>query len=308
MSIDKTVSEPRLGLDNLGLGVGLRNQHFPYLLEHELGVQWFEIISENFIDNYGYDRYVLDTLREKVPIVMHGVSMSIGSTEPLNWDYLHKLKQLAKEIEPKWISDHLCWTGVAGINTHDLLPMPLTEASLAHVAQRICEVQDFLQRPLIIENPSTYLEFQQSTITEWAYLSRLTELTGCGLLLDVNNVFVSATNHQFDPRHYIESLPHDKIVQIHLAGPTKANNCLIDTHDKPVPTEVWHLYKQVIDKCGQVSTLLEWDANIPDYPELLAELYKAKDVIDGIIPQVDLQLSHDEVISTPVDHQMSVLL
>ncbi|NQZ09977.1 MAG: DUF692 domain-containing protein [Algicola sp.] len=307
---DHNSKKQRLGLDtlsleNLGFGVGLRNPHFGYLMRNEPGVDWFEIISENFIDNHGYDRYVLDSLREKVPVVMHGVSLSIGSSDPLNMDYLAKLKQLADEIKPRWISDHLCWTGIAGINTHDLLPMPLTEASLKHVTARVNQVQDYLQRPLIIENPSTYLEFEQSTLKEWDFLRLLTEQTGCGLLLDVNNVFVSATNHQFDCLDYIDNLPHDKIVQIHLAGPTQSGQCMIDTHDQPVPTPVWQLYQRVIELCGPVSTLLEWDANIPDYPDLLLELYKAKAVINGIIPDSPIQSASGPVTSTPLDHQMA---
>ncbi|MDE1462033.1 DUF692 domain-containing protein [Spartinivicinus poritis] len=304
MISEKQSCQRRLGLTNLGLGVGLRNQHFPYLMQNEPQVDWLEIISENFIDNYGYDRYVLNLLREKVPIVMHGVSLSIGSSDPLDRDYLNKLKQLADEIQVQWVSDHLCWTGIAGINTHDLLPMPLTEESLLYVAERVKQVQDFLERPLILENPSTYVQFTQSTLTEWEFLSELTELTACGLLLDVNNVFVSAYNHGFDPGVYIENLPHENIVQVHLAGPTKNGDCLIDTHDQPVPREVWLLYQRVHHLTGGVSTLLEWDANIPDYPQLIEEVFKAKRVINGQIPNTAVFESTQQMISNPVNFQL----
>lgn len=276
----------RFGLRHLGFGVGLRTQHFPYLMNTpEWGVDWFEIISENFIGNRGYARHVLDRVRANKPIVMHGVSMNIGSSDPLDEDYLAALKQLAHEIEPEWISDHLCWTGVMGINSHDLLPMPLTEESLKHVSSRVQQVQDFLGRPLVLENPSTYLEFVASHYTEWDYLSDLVKQTGCGLLLDVNNVYVSAHNHGYDPALYIKGLPHGSIVQMHLAGPTDVGDCLIDTHDQPVPEAVWQLYAQAQALTGGTSTLLEWDANIPDFPDLVAELNKARGVLVGDMPE-----------------------
>jgi len=291
---------PRLGLPDLGLGVGLRNQHFQHILEHGANVDWFEIISENFIDNHGYARYVLDRIRCDTPVVMHGVSMSIGSSDPLDFGYLAKLKQLAQEIQPAWISDHLCWTGVATINSHDLLPLPLNDESFKHVAQRIRIVQDFLERPLILENPSTYLQFRHSTMTEQAFLSGLCEETGCGLLLDVNNVYVSAYNHDFDAEAYLRELPPRHIVQIHLAGPTDCGDYLIDTHDQPVPSAVWKLYALAQQLTGGVSSLLEWDANIPPYPELLAELNKARLAIAGQIPQMTLRTSEAERVSNPI--------
>ncbi|MEG0886571.1 MAG: DUF692 domain-containing protein, partial [Janthinobacterium sp.] len=193
---------------------------------------------ENFIDNHGYARHVLEQVAAQVPIVMHGVSLSIGSSDPLSLAYLRKLRQLAAEIRPAWISDHLCWTGAASLNSHDLLPLPLDEASLRHVGARVRQVQEFLGRPLILENPSTYVEFAQSSMPEWEFLGRLAEDTGCGLLLDVNNVHVSAHNHGYDAAAYIRQLPHDHIVQIHLAGPTVRGAMLIDTHDAPVPAAV----------------------------------------------------------------------
>jgi uncharacterized protein len=277
-------TKQRLGLPNLGLGVGLRNKHFNHLLQQPPQVDWFEIISENFIDDYGFARHVLMHVRKQAPVVMHGVSMSIGSTDPLDFNYLKKLKDLAAIIEPSWISDHLCWTGVLHTNTHDLLPMPLTEESLDHVTSRVLQVQDYLKRPLVLENPSTYLQFKASTLQEWEFLSAMAKRTGCGLLLDVNNVFVSAHNHEFDAEHYIRNLPHDHIVQIHIAGPADCGNLLVDTHDQPVPARVWELYRIAQELTGGVSTLLEWDAKIPDYPDLVAELFKAKQVLNGWIP------------------------
>ena len=297
---------PRLGLPNLGLGVGLRNQHFNYLMRQDPPVDWFEIISENFIDNHGYARRVLERVRSLRPVVMHGVSLSIGSTDPLDWDYLKALKALAEFVRPAWVSDHLCWTGVAGVNTHDLLPMPLNEESLRHVAARVREVQDFLGRPLVLENPSTYLEFKDSTLPEWEFLSELVRETGCGLLLDVNNVYVSAHNHGFDPERYIENLPHESVVQIHLAGPTDCGRYLVDTHDQPVPARVWELYALAQGLTGGVSTLLEWDANIPDFPELVAELRKAEAALAGENPGGDvLARGAVEAVSNPVGFRLA---
>ncbi len=297
-------SLPRLGLPNLGLGVGLRNKHFNYLLHNPAQVDWFEIISENFMDDFGFARHVLMHVRKQVPVVMHGVSLSVGSTDPINFKYLDKLKALAEVIEPAWISDHLCWTGVAYTNTHDLLPMPMTHESLTHVCERVMRIQDYLNRPLILENPSTYLQFKASTISEWGFLSSLATTTGCGLLLDVNNVFVSANNHGFSAANYINNLAHEHIVQMHIAGPTDCGDLLIDTHDQPVPSEVWKLYAQAQQLTGGVSTLLEWDAKIPDYPDLLIELYKAREVLKGNIPVQGVNRSDIQAVSNPVDFQL----
>jgi uncharacterized protein (UPF0276 family) len=303
----RTVRPPRRGLPNLGLGVGLRNQHFPYLMSHDPPVDWFEIISENFIDNFGYARRVLERVAAARPVVMHGVSLSIGSTDPLDWDYLKSLKALAEFVRPRWVSDHLCWTGVAGVNTHDLLPMPLNEESLRHVSARVRLVQDFLERPLVLENPSTYLEFKTSTIAEWDFLSELARETGCGLLLDVNNVYVSAYNHGFDPEQYVRSLPAESVVQIHVAGPTDCGRYLVDTHDQPVPAPVWELYRLAQELTGGVSTLLEWDANIPDFPELVAELRKSESALRGENPGAPVRKSHAAAaaVSNPVGFQLS---
>ena len=296
---------PRLGLPNLGLGVGLRHKHFPHIMREGCAVDWFEIISENFIDNYGYTRRVLEHVAERVPVVMHGVSLSIGSSDPINFAYLEQLKALARDIHPAWVSDHLCWTGVASLNTHDLLPMPLNEESLRHVIERVRIVQDYLERPLILENPSTYLEFRQSSMAEWEFLSALAAATGCGLLLDVNNVYVSAFNHGFDAERYIRGVPHDNVVHIHLAGPTDCGDYLVDTHDHPVPTPVWRLYALAQELTGGVSTLLEWDADIPDFPGLVAELHKARAVLAGHVPEVAVMASAGAAaLSNPVDYQL----
>lgn len=295
----------RLGLPDLGLGVGLRSVHYPYILNHDVEVDWFEIISENYMDNFGYARHALEQIAAKMPIVMHGVSMSIGSYDPINWEYLEKLNELANFVQPVWISDHLCWTGIAHMNTHDLLPMPLTKESLNHVSERVLRVQDFLKRPLVLENPSTYLQFNVSEMEEWDFLSELVEKTDCGLLLDVNNVFVSSKNHGFDPEHYIQNIPHKNVVQIHLAGPTDCGDYLIDTHDQPVPSRVWELYQLAHQLTGGVSTLLEWDANIPEFPELVKEVQKAKQAISGIIPDTPVyKAQNDEVTSNPINFQL----
>jgi hypothetical protein len=297
---------PRRGLPNLGLGVGLRNQHFAHLMRHEPEVDWFEIISENFIDNFGYARHVLERVAARRPVVMHGVSLSIGSTDPLDFDYLRRLKSLADFVRPAWVSDHLCWTGVAGVNTHDLLPMPLNEESLHHVAARVRRVQDFLERPLVLENPSSYLEFKDSTIDEWDFLSELARETACGLLLDVNNVYVSAYNHGFDPAHYVRSLPREAVVQIHVAGPTDCGRYLVDTHNQPVPAPVWELYRLAQELTGGVSTLLEWDANIPDFPDLVAELRKAEAALRGEKPGAPVRKSHAAAaVPNPVGFQLA---
>jgi uncharacterized protein (UPF0276 family) len=227
---------------------------------------------------------VLEQIAERYPIVMHGVSLSIGSSDPLNFDYLHKLQQLAAATQARWVSDHLCWTGVAGRNSHDLLPVPLNESTLRHVAERVRIVQDLLERPLVLENPSSYVTFACSTMPEWEFLSRLAEETDCGLLLDVNNVYVSSVNHDFDPVEFVEKVPHERIVQIHLAGHTNLGTHCIDTHDGPVIDPVWELYRRAHQLTGGVSTLLEWDAGIPDFPVVHAEVLKAKQHMGAVLP------------------------
>ncbi len=276
---------PRLGHANLGLGVGLRSVHFEHILKNQPAVDWFEIISENYVDSQGRPRYVLQQIAERYPVVMHGVSLSIGSTDPLDHEYLKKLKRLAAEVGAKWISDHLCWTGVLGRNTHDLLPVPFTEETLRHVIERVRTVQDVLERPFVLENPSSYVTFQDSTMDEWEFITRLAEEADCGLLLDVNNVYVSSFNHDMDPDEFIHSLPHERIVQFHLAGHTDYTTHLIDTHDHHVIDPVWELYRTAHRLTGGVSTLLEWDASIPPFPVVHAEVLKARQFMDDHLPQ-----------------------
>ncbi len=270
------MSAPRLGNPNLGLGVGLRAVHFPYILSNQPQVDWFEIISENFMDSQGRPRYVLEQIAEQYPVVMHGVSLSIGSTDPLSFEYLTKLKRLAAAVKPLWVSDHLCWTGVLGLNAHDLLPIPLNEETLRHVVERVRTVQDFLERRLVLENPSSYVTFAGSTMSEWEFLTRMAAEADCGLLLDVNNVYVSSINHDFDPVEFVENVPHRRIVQVHLAGHSDCGTYRIDTHDDHVIDPVWELYRLAQRRTGGVSTLLEWDAKIPPFPVVHAEVLKAK--------------------------------
>jgi uncharacterized protein (UPF0276 family) len=270
---------PPLSLPHLGFGVGLRRVHFDYVLEQQPPVDWLEIVTENFLDSRGRARWVLDRVAERYPIVMHGVSLSIGSSDPLDFDYLRKLKRLAGEIRAAWVSDHLCWTGVAGMTTHDLLPMPLDDESLRHVVERVRVVQDFLERPLVLENPSTYLRYPTDTMPEWELLSRVAEEGGCGLLLDINNVYVASVNHRFDPVQYIESVPASRVVQFHLAGHANHGAHIIDTHDAHVADPVWELFRLAYERVGGASTLIEWDAKIPPFPTLLAEAGKAREAV-----------------------------
>lgn len=267
---------PRLGYPNLGLGVGLRTVHFNHILHERPAVDWFEAISENFMDSGGRPRTILRQVAERHAVVLHGVSLSIGSTDPLDFAYLAKLKRLADEVKARWVSDHLCWTGVAGLNAHDLLPVPLNEETLAHVVERIRTVQDFLERPLVLENPSTYVGFASSTMPEWEFVTRMAEAADCGLLLDVNNVYVSSVNHDFDPVEYLHNVPHGRVVQFHLAGHTNRTTHLIDTHDSLVIDPVWELYRLAHRLTGGAATLLEWDANIPAFPVVHAEVLKAR--------------------------------
>lgn len=278
---------PRLGHERLGLGVGLRSVHYQHILDQQPAVDWFEIISENYLDSRGRPRYVLSQIAERYPIVMHGVSLSIGSTDPLDHDYLARLKRLAGETGARWVSDHLCWTGVAGRNTHDLLPIPFNEASLAHVVERIRIVQDVLERPLVLENPSSYVTFADSTMSEWEFLLRMAEDADCGLLLDVNNVYVSSVNHDFDPVEFIENVPHRRVVQCHLAGHTNMGDYCIDTHDGRVIDPVWELYRLAHQRTGGMSTLLEWDAHIPPFDQVHAEVLKARQHMGGQLPPID---------------------
>ena len=266
----------RFGLPDLGIGVGLRTVHFGHILAQKPEVDWFEVLSENFLDTGGRPLHVLDQVAERYPVVLHGVSLSIGSIDPLDRDYLRKLKALARRTRARWVSDHLCWTGVLGRNVHDLLPMPYTEAALRHTAARVRQVSDILERPLVLENPSSYVEFAASTMPESEFLARLARDADCGLLLDVNNVYVSAFNHGFDPVAYIDAMPADRVVQYHLAGHTHHGTHIVDTHSDHAVPEVWQLYARACRRTGPVSTLYEWDENIPAFEVVHAEAQKAR--------------------------------
>lgn len=294
----------------LGLGLGLRHVHIDYIFRHWPKVDWFEIISENFMFSAGRPRHVLRQVAERYPLVMHGVSLSIGSADPLDFTYLQSLKALAAEIQPQWISDHLCWTGVLGNNTHDLLPMPLTDEALQHVARRINTVQDFLERPLVLENPSTYLSYAQSTWQEAPFLAELVQRTGCRLLLDVNNCYVSCFNAGLDPVQYLQALPHNAIAQIHLAGHQHCGTHIIDTHDRAVAPPVWQLFQQAWALSAGAATLLEWDANIPPFEDCLAELHKARDYMQAAAFTFDPAPTavEDEAVSTPLDFLVAPMM
>jgi uncharacterized protein (UPF0276 family) len=239
-------------------------------------VDWFEVISENFMVEGGRPLEVLEGVRAQSPVVMHGVSLSIGSSDPLNRAYLGALRTLARRIEPAWISDHLCWTGVGGRNLHDLLPLPYTEEAVRHVAGRIREVQDILERTMLIENVSSYMAFRASRLSEWEFLSAVAEEADCAILLDINNIFVSAFNHRFDALRYIDAVPAGRVVQFHLAGHSDHGSYLLDTHDHPIRPEVWALYEHAVRRFGRVPTLIEWDDNIPGFEVLAAAADEAR--------------------------------
>jgi uncharacterized protein (UPF0276 family) len=262
---------------SLGFGLGLRREHFADLLAAPpAGVDWFEAISENFMVAGGKPLAVLEHVRRDFPLVLHGVSLSIGGVDPLNEDYLDRLAALVDRFEPAWVSDHLCWTGVDGVNLHDLLPLPYTAESLVHVADRVRRVQDRLRRRLVLENPSTYLTAAHNDMAEWEFLAALAEQADCLLLLDVNNVYVSACNHGFDPQRYLAAIPPARVAQLHIAGHSDVGGFRIDTHDAPVCEAVWALYAQAARRFPRAATLLERDANIPPLPELIGELDRAR--------------------------------
>src|SRR5712675_1754061 len=260
----------RADFPSLGFGVGLRQPHYKLVVETRPKVDWFEVISENFMVEGGRALEVLEAVREHYPIAMHGVSMSLGSTDPLNRGYLRQIGDLARRFEPAWISDHLCWTSVGGRNLHDLLPLPYTEETVRHVAVRIRQVQDILERTILIENVSSYMEFISSRLSEWEFLSAVAEEADCGILLDINNIFVSAFNRRFDAVRYIDSVPRGRVIQFHLAGHSDHGTYLLDSHDHPIRPEVWTLYEHAVRRFGRVPTLIEWDDNIPDFEVLAA--------------------------------------
>jgi uncharacterized protein (UPF0276 family) len=268
----------------LGCGIGLRREHYGTILERWPAIDWFEAISENFMVAGGRPLYVLDRVRERYPVVLHGVSLSIGSSDPIDFDYLRELRRLAERARPAWISDHFCWTGVGGKNAHDLLPLPYTEETIDHVVARVRSVQEFIERPLVLENVSSYLTYRDSQIPEWECLAEIARRADCFLLLDVNNVYVSAFNHRFDPLEYLRGIPVDRVVQFHLAGHTDNGTHLLDTHDHPIGDPVWQLYREAVRRFGPLSTLIERDDRIPEFAEVAAEAEAARRIqreIDG---------------------------
>ena len=267
-----------------GFGLGLRPDHYEAILVDRPRVDWFEALTENYLVPGGKPLHYLQRIRERYPLVLHGVSLSIGSTAPLNRDYLARLKALAARIEPAWISDHLCWTGVGGRNTHDLLPLPYTEEALAHVAERVRIVQDVLERRILLENVSSYVTFRQSTLSEWEFLRRVAEEADCDILLDVNNIYVSSVNHGTDPLQYLQAIPVERVRQIHLAGHQSHGRCLIDTHDRPVPDPVWSLYAAAVRRFGRVPVMIERDSDIPPLQDLLDELDVARRTFEANLP------------------------
>jgi len=263
---------------DLGHGIGLRTPHYPLVLDGRLDVDWFEVISENFMLRGGRPLAVLEKARSQAPMALHGVSLSLGSTDPLREDYLGELRALVDRFEPAIVSDHLCWGSVGGHYAHDLLPLPYTEEAADLVVARIARVQERLGRRLLIENVSSYLTFDHSAVAEWEFLADVAERADCGILLDVNNVYVSAYNHRFDPLAYLDGLPPGRIGQIHLAGHQDRGTHLLDTHDGPVIEAVWRLYRAAVERFGRVPTLVEWDDRIPPFPELRAEAERARRV------------------------------
>lgn len=269
----------------LGYGLGLRPDHYEEILAREDVVDWFEVVTENYMVDGGKPLYYLDRIRERYPVVMHGVSMSIGGTDPLDRDYLRRLKALAERIEPQWISDHLCWTGFQGRQLHDLLPLPYTEEAVAHVADRVQTVQELLGRRILLENVSSYLTYRHSAMTEWEFLRAVAERADCLILLDVNNIYVSATNHGFDPVSYLDGIPSERVYQFHLAGHSHNGEIIVDTHDHDVPDPVWQLFAEAVRRYGRVSTMIERDAEIPPLADLLTELDYARRIAEPILEE-----------------------
>lgn len=274
----------------LGFGLGLRTKHYSSILKNWPQVDWFEVLSENYMIDGGRPLFVLDQVRERYPIVLHGVSLSIGSTDPLNKTYLLALKKLIQRAKPVWVSDHLCWTGVSGHNLHDLFPLPHTEEAIHHVARRMKQVQDFLGRQLLLENVSSYVSYVDSTMTEWDFLKAIASEANCKILLDINNIYVNAVNHNFNAMDYINAIPIDRVVQFHLAGHTTKKTHLLDTHDHPIKKDVWDLYREALLRFGNISTMIERDDRIPAFPVLLKELDHAKQIYANLYNQPNAYL------------------
>jgi len=263
-------------MKNLGFGLGLRPDHYEAILADLPPIGFFEALTENYLVPGGKPLHYLDRIRAQYPLVLHGVSLSIGSTQPLNREYLKALKALMLRVEPDWISDHLCWTGTDGVNLHDLMPLPYTEEALNHLVPRIREVQDFVGERILLENVSSYVSYKDSPLTEWEFLAELSARADCFLLLDVNNVYVNSVNHHFNPDNFLRGIPRQRVAQIHLAGHQRQESFIIDTHDAPVAESVWNLYRSACERFGAVSTMIERDANIPPLEDLLEELDTAR--------------------------------
>ena len=262
--------------------MGLRSEHYELITTEWPRLDWCEAISENFMDSGGRPLHILEQVRAHYPVALHGVSLSIGSTDPLNRTYLAKLKALADRIEPVTVSDHLCWTGVDGANLHDLLPLPFTREALAHVVERVQQVQEMLGRRILLENISSYVTYPQSEMPEWAFVAEMARRSGCGLLVDLNNIYVNAFNHQFDPQDYLAGLPSDAVAQYHVAGHTHMGTYLFDTHSRPVIEEVWALYREALRRFGPVSTMIEWDEDIPPFSYLADEAETARTMLTDV--------------------------
>jgi len=264
------------GFTDYGVGIGLRVPHYRHILEKKPVVDWFEIISENYMIDGGRPLAILDSILEQYNVVQHGVSMYFGSADPFSREHLRRLKTLVRRTNTPWLSDHLCWGSVDGTYTHDLLPMPYTFEAARLTAEKIRQAQDFLEVPIAVENVSSYAEFHVSEMTEWEFLNEVVDQADCGILLDVNNIYVSSQNHNFDPHTYVNSVPAERVAQIHIAGHSKFEKYILDTHDHPVLDPVWKLYARAIERCGPTATLLEWDDSIPSFDEVHAEALKAK--------------------------------
>jgi uncharacterized protein (UPF0276 family) len=277
-----TIPIPEVSWPQLGFGIGLRREHYETILAGAGGADWFEAISENYMETGGRPLRVLEQVRGYGPVALHGVGLSIGGTDPLDRRYLRMLRRLIDHIEPALVTDHLCWTGVRGRSLFDLLPIPYTDESLAHVVARVGAVQHELGRRICLENPSTYLAYRHSTIHEWDFLAAVAETADCGILLDVNNVYVSSVNLGFDAIQYLDAMPAGRVAQIHLAGFTDCGSYLFDTHSAPVSDAVWALYAHALRRCGRVSTLVEWDADIPTFERVVAEATHARRLVEQI--------------------------
>lgn len=278
----------------LGFGLGLRPPHYQDILENKPSVDWFEVVSEDYLVPGGKRLHYLDAIREIYPVVMHGVSLSIGSCDPLDWDYLKQLKELANRVKPAWISDHICWTGVNGTQIHDLMPLPFTEEAVRHVAERVKQVQDYLGCRILLENVSSYVTYNSSAMTEWEFMTAVAEEANSLILLDINNVYVSAFNHHFDPLDYLRGIPVNRVQQFHLAGHCNLGTHIIDTHDHDIIDKVWDLYRFAVKHYGYVSTMIERDDNLPPIAELLLELQQARTIAEEIYSERE---EHDCIVA-----------